>query len=173
VDLRPVRKLGDPVAVTGGIPDPPDGPAVGQSFSHPSTADLAQIDASVVRHMYSVSFHERRLVAVTTDGDRYHYRSLHCPTYTLGVWPPGFRLLHIPQVGDLVYLDAGVEAGSALSGTFKVVQRSWLYSAYGSTNWPQGEPVPRCPGNVDILVERAEGPFTNDDTPTEEDPDGP
>jgi hypothetical protein len=137
--------------------------------------DLAQIDASTARHMWNVSFHERRLTVVSTSGDRYHYRHLYMPDYAGYGGVPGFRLVHVPQVGDLVhlhYVDEGVTPGRTLVGTFQVVQRAWHYSAFGSANWPLGEPIPRCPGGVDVITERADGPFVNDNTPTEEDSDG-
>jgi hypothetical protein len=63
---------------------------------------------------------------------------------------------HPPQVGDLLLLP---DPRTGHPGNYQVVRRGWLYSAYGSANWPIGELAPKTPPLLDIIVEAAEGLF--------------
>lgn len=58
-----------------------------------------------------------------------------------------------PAVGDSVYLPGGM---------FRVVERSWLYSAWGSVDWPYGEPEPVVGPMLDCVVERCAGLFVDE-----------
>jgi hypothetical protein len=102
-------------------------------------------------------FHER--VAVE-DGYRYDRINID--------GPGGFDRLvtpYPPAVGDLITLwDAHERRG----GMFRVVERAWHHSSYGSTDWPYGSPASKEGPLLDIIVEAAEGPFA-DEVPTAED----
>lgn len=65
-----------------------------------------------------------------------------------------------PVVGDLIYLRDQIEGGP--SGTFRVVERSWVHSSWGSHDWPYTEPQPLVGPMLDLIVEAAEGPFANE-----------
>jgi hypothetical protein len=72
---------------------------------------------------------------------------------------------HPPVVGDLISLwDADEKRG----GTFRVVERAWHHSSYGSTDWPYGSPTSKEGPLLDIIVEVAAGPFV-DEVPNERD----
>ena len=71
---------------------------------------------------------------------------------------------HPPAVGDLISLwDAHEKRG----GVFRVVDRAWLHSSYGSTDWPYGSPASKEGPLLDVVVEAAEGPFV-DEVPGED-----
>lgn len=86
--------------------------------------------------------------------------------------PTGFDPLvtpHPPAVGDLIHLwDAYKKRG----GTFRVVERAWHHSSYGSTDWPYGSPVSKEGPLLDIIVEAAVGPFV-DEAPSEDEEAAP
>jgi hypothetical protein len=64
--------------------------------------------------------------------------------------------VHPPMVGDLISLyDHQAHAG----GAYRVIDRSWTHSSYGSANWPHVEDRPRVGPMLDVIVEAAEGPF--------------
>ncbi|WP_019059995.1 hypothetical protein [Streptomyces prunicolor] len=66
---------------------------------------------------------------------------------------------HPPLVGDLIYLrDMVKERG----GQFRVIDRSWLHSSWGSTSWPYDQPASSVGPLLDIVVEATEGPFVNE-----------
>jgi len=64
-------------------------------------------------------------------------------------------LPHPPAVGDLVSLPG-------IAATFRVVERAWGYNAYGSSNWPPGEPEPLVGPLLTVIVERDAGPFRDE-----------
>lgn len=66
---------------------------------------------------------------------------------------------HPPLVGDLIFLS---DATSDRRGQYRVIERSWLHSSWGSTDWPYVESVSTTGPLLDIVVERAEGPFVNE-----------
>jgi len=86
--------------------------------------------------------------------------------------PSGFGRFvtpHPPAVGDLIGLwDAYEKRG----GTFRVVDRMWLHSGYGSTDWPHGSPVSQEGPLLDLVVEAAEGPFVDEVSDEAEASDG-
>lgn len=64
-----------------------------------------------------------------------------------------------PLVGDLIFLS---DAVSERRGQYQVVERSWLHSSWGSTDWPYGEPASTTGPLLDIVVEAAMGPFADE-----------
>ncbi|WP_318205361.1 hypothetical protein [Streptomyces sp. SCL15-4] len=76
--------------------------------------------------------------------------------------PSGFERFvtpYPPATGDLISLwDAYEKRG----GTFRVIERMWLHSGYGSTDWPPGSLVSKKGPLLDIIVEAAEGPFVDE-----------
>ena len=75
-------------------------------------------------------------------------------------------LAHPPAVGDLVNLNGQAfrtEDGPAerVHGTFRVVERSWMYPGYGSSDWPRGEIQAKQGPMLDVFVEHAEGAFAD------------
>jgi hypothetical protein len=72
---------------------------------------------------------------------------------------PGDSFLHTPHpplVGDLISLyDPQTKTGD----TYQVIARSWHHSAWGSPNWPYGEPRPKVGPLLDLIVETTPGPF--------------
>jgi hypothetical protein len=83
-----------------------------------------------------------------------------------GVFMP---LEYLPSAGDLVTL---WDRSGTLSGGphFKVVQRSWTWSGYGSVDWPYGKAAAESGPLVDIIVEPATGPYS-DEAPICAEPD--
>lgn len=69
-----------------------------------------------------------------------------------------------PHVGDLIHLDFIASTG----GTFRVLQRAWRHSSYGSANWPVGNAEPAVGPFLDVIVEAADGPFDGEVSRTEE-----
>ncbi|MER6832680.1 hypothetical protein ABT320_01600 [Streptomyces cellulosae] len=66
---------------------------------------------------------------------------------------------HPPAVGDLISLwDAHRERG----GVYRVVDRAWHHSSYGSTDWPYGSQAPKRGPLLDIVVEAAGGLFVDE-----------
>lgn len=60
---------------------------------------------------------------------------------------------HPPAVGDLVDLPGGV---------YRVAERAWRYSQYGSGDWPRLERHAKVGPMLDLIVDRAEGPFRDE-----------
>jgi hypothetical protein len=72
-----------------------------------------------------------------------------------------------PAIGDLITLwDVHERRG----GSFRVADRAWHHSSYGSTNWPYGSPVSKEGPMLDIIVEAAEGPFVGEVPDEDEEP---
>lgn len=65
-----------------------------------------------------------------------------------------------PAVGDRIPLSD--EFQKVPSGIFRVLERAWLYPAYGSQAWPLGSPDSGFPLHLDLIVEACEGPFQNE-----------
>lgn len=107
------------------------------------------------------AFHVRTTVS---DGPppTYHYEQVH-----LSGWDHDGRLHtpHPPQVGDLIFLWDDLKKNG---GYYRVIERSWLHAAYGSTDWPHAEMSPKKGPLVDIVVEPAEGIFRGE-APGEDD----
>jgi hypothetical protein len=76
---------------------------------------------------------------------------------------------HPPLIGDSIYLHD--LSGRIQGGLFKVIDRNWLHSSYGSVDWPITQPQPSSGPLLEILVERSEG-FFQDEAPTDEDEEG-
>lgn len=68
------------------------------------------------------------------------------------------RTPHVPAIGDLIHL-TDEEHGP---GTYRVVDRAWGHSAYGSADWPYAQERPSSGPIVDLIVETATGPFVNE-----------
>lgn len=70
-------------------------------------------------------------------------------------------LEHLPAAGDLVTLWA---RGGPIAGGphFRVLVRSWTWSGYGSANWPYGKNESQSGPLVDIIVEPAAGPYSDE-----------
>ena len=73
---------------------------------------------------------------------------------------------HPPAVGDLVNLHGDAFRSSTsdpepVHGTFRVVERVWLYPEYGSNDWPLGQAQAKQGPLLDVFVEYAEGAFAN------------
>lgn len=63
---------------------------------------------------------------------------------------------HPPQVGDIIHLwDQNTKSG----GQYRVIERAWMHSSYGSANWPYGQAEPTGGPMLDVIVEAAEGLF--------------
>ncbi len=86
--------------------------------------------------------------------------------------PAGYGRLvtpHPPATGDLISLwDAHEKRG----GAFRVLERAWHHSSYGSTDWPYGSPASKEGPLLDIVVEAAEGPFVGE-VPHEDEEEAP
>ena len=68
------------------------------------------------------------------------------------------RTTHPPLTGDLISLwDSYTQKG----GQFRVIDRAWHHAAWGSTIWPYTEILPTDGPRVDIIIEAAEGPFSD------------
>lgn len=74
---------------------------------------------------------------------------------------------HPPSVGDHIHLRGQTEE---TKGQFVVVARSWLHSAWGSTNWPYGEDESTVGPMLDIIVEPSKGVFVNEVIRDEDEP---
>jgi hypothetical protein len=76
--------------------------------------------------------------------------------------PSGFGPLvtpYPPAVQDLIHLwDSHEKRG----GTYRVVERAWHHSSYGSVDWPYGSPASKEGPLLDVIVEAAEGPFVDE-----------
>lgn len=71
-----------------------------------------------------------------------------------------------PAVGDLISLwDALKRQG----GTYRVLERAWMHSSYGSTDWPYAERTSKEGPLLDVIVEAAEGPFVDEVSDDEDD----
>lgn len=73
-------------------------------------------------------------------------------------------LEHLPAPGDLVTLwtRGGPEGQPAGGPHFRVLQRAWTWSGYGSADWPYGKNAPQTGPIVDIIVEPAAGPYSDE-----------
>lgn len=102
----------------------------------------------------------------TRDGEYWAYEILvpyHAPNFqwTFSVPPMLGDLIHVTKTS---YLDEDAPEDAAPlppeSGTYRVVERCFGPPSYGSPAWPYGKPPPAC--WVDVIVERADGPFRNE-----------
>lgn len=94
----------------------------------------------------------------------YSYDRLYLRGY--GGAAGGLVTPYVPVVGDLIHLN-DEERGP---GTYRVVERAWGHSAYGSADWPLAQIRPNSGPIVDLIVEPAAGPFIDEVyTPEEED----
>jgi hypothetical protein len=109
--------------------------------------------------------------------DQYTFTGVRCSFYLRTAVTGGYRYDHLlvpgssgdnalrttmpPAVDDLIWLDPG---------QCRVIARSWMYPAYGSTNYPYGGPIKEGP-TLDLIVESAVGPFT-DEAPAADDEAG-
>jgi hypothetical protein len=65
---------------------------------------------------------------------------------------------HPPLVGDLIWL---ANEGKDHGRNYRVIDRQWSHSQYGSVNWPLTESRPQAAPMLTVLVEPAEGMFVN------------
>jgi hypothetical protein len=72
--------------------------------------------------------------------------------------------LHPPLVGDFISL---WDFTTKTSGVYRIVERSWQHSSWGSANWPYGATRPHVGPILDIIVETAKGVF-RDEAPSED-----
>ncbi|MFJ9370942.1 hypothetical protein ACIRRA_41930 [Nocardia sp. NPDC101769] len=56
-----------------------------------------------------------------------------------------------------------------LAGTFRVIGRDWIYTQYGSASWPFGEPEPKKPSVLQVLLEPADEFLHNEEPADDED----
>lgn len=89
-------------------------------------------------------------------GFHYDQISVKGPGGTSG----GLLTFHPPGVGDRMPLTD--EFQRVPGGIFRVLDRAWLYPAYGSVAWPLGSPNAESPLHLDLIVEACEGPFQNE-----------
>lgn len=109
--------------------------------------DNKQVDPSpsrndLVRAAPRCAFYVRTAVAGGFTYDRVHVRL-----------PDGMSrqaLAHPPAVGDLIALPGGV---------FRVAERCWHHSDYGSMDWPLIELHAKTGPLLDLIVDAADGPF--------------
>lgn len=66
-----------------------------------------------------------------------------------------------PAAGDLIHLWDSKGPGE-LSGTFRVLERDWMHSSYGSADFPYGEREPRTGPRLEILCEPADGLYRDE-----------
>ncbi|MFH8483167.1 hypothetical protein [Streptomyces sp. NPDC018055] len=97
--------------------------------------------------------------SVTEDPPTYNYDQAYLPN--------GYaHLVYPPAVGDLVYLrdtrDRKEADGPFHTGAHRVIERAWTHPAYGSADWPWGEPHPQVGPILDLIVVKDEGPFRNE-----------
>jgi hypothetical protein len=77
---------------------------------------------------------------------------------------------HPPLMGDLITLWDSDRHRRGLpphdgGPAFRVVDRMWSHSSWGSADWPFGESEPRSGPLLDIIVEPARGGAYRDETP--------
>jgi hypothetical protein len=64
-----------------------------------------------------------------------------------------------PLVGDLISL---YDPYAKLGGVFRVVDRMWMHSSFGSIDWPYGQDRPSTGPLLDIIVVAAEGMYVDE-----------
>lgn len=96
------------------------------------------------------SFYER----VPHSDKLFRYNSLQLRTHDTYL-----PLFHPPMVGDLVYLPG-------FAGGYRVIARDWMYSAYGSVDWPRGQSAPLKGPLMQVVVTASDGLF-RDEAPLE------
>jgi hypothetical protein len=93
----------------------------------------------------------------------WRYEALEIPNPGGSYFMP---LEHLPAEGDLVSLWASPmrPAGPFIPGGpfFRVVRRYWTWSGYGSVNWPYGAREAQSGPSVEIFVEPAAGPYSDE-----------
>lgn len=77
----------------------------------------------------------------------------------------------VPAVGDVVTVGGEDPGTGKTSGTFRVIDRTWLYPSWGSMNWPHGQTEPTRGPMVQILMEEARGLFVDERTRPEDEAD--
>jgi hypothetical protein len=102
-----------------------------------------------------------------TDAPTYRYDRIEVDGYD---WPGYLETFTPPLAGDSIYL-SGDRGGGGVHGTFRVLERSWMHSAYGSQGWPYGERHPRSGALLTLIVEPAEGMFRHEHPSADEDAD--
>lgn len=75
------------------------------------------------------------------------------------------RTTHPPATGDLIYL---YDRTSQEGGAFRVIERAWQHSSWGSVNWPYTEAMPAVGPALDVIVEPATGLFRDEAPKPEE-----
>lgn len=97
-----------------------------------------------------------------------HYEPLYFQTWHGNTFLP---LTHPPVVGDLIVLQPdpspAYETGDLF---FRVIERMWTPTQYGSMSWKYGTPMPAEGPALDIIVEPADGLYQDEAL---EDPDAP
>lgn len=91
----------------------------------------------------------------------YEYTSIRIPTRDgTGMFPTAVP----PQIGDIVLLPT-----TGRGGCGRVIERQWLYPAYGSMAWPSGRLL-EDGVLLTVILEEAEGVFRGE-APTGQDDD--
>ena len=108
------------------------------------------MDQDLTRHLVNCTYYLRTPAAGHDGQTGYRYDFVDTSRFHNTLTQ--ILTLHPPQVGDLIHFDEG----------YRVVERSWSYSRYGSTNWPGGEPMQTVGPDLTLIVERFDGPFVNE-----------
>lgn len=68
---------------------------------------------------------------------------------------------HPPALGDTVLLRRCDGSGDQVR-TYVVMKRDWAYPMPGSTDWPNGKPVPDAGPRLALICDEAPGPFAHE-----------
>lgn len=96
-------------------------------------------------------------VRTSSEDGRFHYDLVSVAGLTSN---GSLHTFHPPAIGDRLPLSD--EFGQVPGAVYQVIERSWLYPAYGSALWPHGTPSPQVGPTLDILVERCDGMFMDE-----------
>ena len=111
---------------------------------------------------FPVNFCERTIIAPGA-ASPYRYSGLRVPHHYNA---RDYLMNFPPMVGDWIYL--AVEPVEE-SGMFRVIDRYWQSSGYGSDYWPYGERTPVTPHKLELIVVRSKtGPYRLEAELTEE-----
>lgn len=92
-----------------------------------------------------------RLRVKVTDAPTYRYDYLDVKG---PAWNGMLSLMHPPLIGDLILLPD--------AGTVRIIDRCWTHASYGSTNWPHISPHAEVGPRLELIVEKAEGPYVHE-----------
>lgn len=75
-------------------------------------------------------------------------------------------MAHPPAIGDLIFLYDEIRK---CGGQYRIIARDWSHPSYGSAGWPYGQAMPTIGPLLNMIVERAVGPFSDQSPITDED----